>query len=48
MRDFLCICFGVNEDRADNDDILWLIKNERNYEASEMAEKFDLETALIH
>ena len=24
-----------NEDRADNDDILWLIKNERNYEASE-------------
>ena len=24
-----------NEDRADNDDILWLIKNERSYEASE-------------
>lgn len=32
---FFMYLLWCNEDRADNDDILWLIKNERNYEASE-------------
>ena len=33
--EFFMYLLWCNEDRADNDDILWLIKNERNYEASE-------------
>lgn len=32
---FFMYLLWCNEDRADNDDILWLIKNERSYEASE-------------
>ena len=33
--EFFMYLLWCNEDRADNDDILWLIKNERSYEASE-------------
>ena len=35
--EFFMYLLWCNEDRADNDDILWLIKNERNYEASEFS-----------
>ena len=49
--EFFMYLLWCNEDRADNDDILWLIKNERNYEASEwlknlIRDGFDVRAAL--
>lgn len=47
--EFFMYLLWCNEDRADNDDILWLIKNERNYEASEykMHDEYKIDLEML-
>lgn len=45
--EFFMYLLWCNEDRADNDDILWLIKNERSYEASELFTSFRIKRDTV-